>query len=233
MKEDSRPFSWLSEFREPNNTLICSAFQEIDRKHFIPEQYHSFAKEDEVIPTLTKGFRTISTNSQPSLVAKMIQWLDVQSTHCVLEIGTGTGYLTALLAHIVKEGQITSIEYVEELTREAKKNLDRYSFHNVRLFSGDGYYGVPDRGPYDRIISSVAIANVPSPLFFQLKLDGKLVLPVIVSKGYTPVFLFWKVSASKLKGVMKTGAVFIAMDGHDGPWLNHNPLEDEGVEINF
>jgi protein-L-isoaspartate(D-aspartate) O-methyltransferase len=233
MKEDQRSFSWLSEFEESNNAQIRSAFQEIDRKAFIPEQYHSFAEEDEVIPTWTKGFRTISTNSQPSLVAKMIQWLDVQSTHHVLEIGTGTGYLTALLAHITKKGQITSIEYVEELTQEAKKNLNRYSFQNVRLFSGDGYYGFPNHAPYDRIISSVAIGNVPSHFFHQLKTGGKLILPLIVSKGYTPVFLFRKVSASKLKGIMKTGAVFIAMDNHDVPWLRHHPPEEEGIEIEF
>lgn len=212
---------------------IYEAFSKIDRSLFVPEKLKGLADEDEVIPTMQKGFRTISTNSQPSLVAKMLQWLDVQPHHRILEIGTGTGYMTALLAYLAQKGSVTSIDSEEKLTSQARQHLESLDFTHIHILTGDGYWGCNEKSPYDRIISSVATGDISESWFNQLKPEGVMVIPMIVEHGYTPVFKWIKTSSRQMRGQMKTGAIFISMQGHENPWLDHIPMIGETIDKDF
>ena len=106
----------------------------------------------------------------------MTDLLEVQPTDRVLEVGTGSGYQAAVLARLVQ--QVYSIEIIEPLAKEAKERLDRLAIANIETRSGDGYYGWPDHAPFDAIIVTAAASHVPPPLIKQLKVGGRMVIPV-------------------------------------------------------
>ncbi len=163
------------------------AFCKIDRADFIPEESKKYAYEDFPLP-IGNG----QTISQPQVVAFMLHLLSPREGDNVLDIGFGSGWTTALLAEIVKNGKVIGIEKIEEVYEFGKKNIEKYGFIEdgvVELFLGDGKRGKKEKGPYDCILISAADKdhNLPSILGDQLKEGGRIVLPINSS-----IFLFTK-----------------------------------------
>lgn len=150
---------------------VLSAFDEIPRELFVEKKYQSFAYEDRALPTL-QG----QTISQPSLVALTLQVLGLQPADIVLEIGTGSGFQTALLAKLVKK--VYSIERFAELAGNAEKRINNLGITNVKIISADGTMGYAKHAPYDSVIVTAAFHKVPEPLIDQLKTGGKLIMPI-------------------------------------------------------
>ena len=150
---------------------IIEAFRKIPRHLFVPDEYRSESYLD--VPLLIGHGQTIS---QPSLVALMIEKLKLKGGGKVLEIGTGSGFQTAILAKLAKE--IYSIETIEDLAKKAKEVLVRFGCDNVTIIIGDGSKGLPEKQPFDGIIVSAVADSVPQELMDQLKEGGRLVIPV-------------------------------------------------------
>lgn len=150
---------------------VLSALREVDRKDFVPEKYHNQAYEDRPLP-----LKVGQTISQPYIVALMTEKLNLNPGCNVLEIGTGSGYQTAVLAYLSRS--VVSIECIPELYQMAQKSISSYPFRNLTLIQGDGRKGWPDHAPYDRIIVTAAPETLPPALFEQLAEGGKLVAPI-------------------------------------------------------
>lgn len=152
---------------------VLAAMAEVPRHQFIDEGIASRAYEDTALPI---GFG--QTISSPFIVALMSQWLaeKVPATGKVLEIGTGCGYQTAVLAKLFKE--VYSLERLAPLMDKARRHLRDLRFYNVRFKHADGHNGYPEGGPYEGILSAAASSHVPPALKSQLAPAGRLVLPV-------------------------------------------------------
>jgi len=150
---------------------IIRAFEKVPRERFVPAKYKGLAYED--IPLPIGSGQTIS---QPTTIAIMLEALKVGKRDKVLDVGSGLGYLAALLAEIAKEGKVVSIEIIPELWKKAKENLRNYK--NVRCILGDGSKGYEKEAPYDRIVVSAAARKIPKALIEQLKVKGRMVIPV-------------------------------------------------------
>jgi protein-L-isoaspartate(D-aspartate) O-methyltransferase len=150
---------------------VLAAMAAVPRHLFVPEgQWHN-AYEDHPLPI--GGGQTIS---QPFIVAAMTQALEVEPGNKVLEIGTGSGYQTAVLANIAK--MVYTVEIIRDLSVRASLILRRLDIRNVRFRVGDGHLGWPEFAPYDRIIVTAAADTMPYPLVEQMVDGGKMVVPV-------------------------------------------------------
>ncbi|MFG1699917.1 protein-L-isoaspartate(D-aspartate) O-methyltransferase [Nonomuraea sp. NPDC049309] len=150
---------------------LLAAIAATPRELFVPPRWMARAYEDEPIP-LDHGQPT----SQPSLVAQMIDTLRLSGGETVLEIGTGYGYQTALLARLAR--RVSSIERLPDLAAHARANLAAAGITGVEVLVGDGAAGLPEHAPYEGIIVSAAAPDVPAPLAGQLAEGGRLVMPV-------------------------------------------------------
>lgn len=151
---------------------LLAAMEHIPREEFIPE---AFRKDPYGDHPVSIGFG--QTISQPWMTAFMTQVLELRGTEHVLEIGTGSGYHTAILAQLAES--VVSIEYIPELVEAAKENLRRIGLgQNVLLLAGDGSAGVPEHAPYDAIIVAAGAPATPQALLDQLGPGGRLVIPV-------------------------------------------------------
>lgn len=150
---------------------ILSAMERVPRHEFAPERYREQAYQDHPLP-IGEG----QTISQPYIVALMLEALGLSSRDRVLEVGTGSGYVTALLAELA--AQVISIERHASLAESARALLQQLGYSNVRVVSGDGTRGFPEWSPYDAIIVSAAAAEVPAALIAQLAEGGRMIIPV-------------------------------------------------------
>ncbi len=150
---------------------VLSAFREVPREEFIPQELNHLSYED--TPLEIGNGQTIS---QPYTVAFMTQLLGPKEKDVVLEVGTGSGYQGAILSRLVR--QVYSIERFKELSDKAKEVLDRLGYKNVGLKVGDGSLGWPQMAPFDGVIVTAGSPDIPPPLLEQLKEDGRLVIPV-------------------------------------------------------
>lgn len=146
-------------------------FLSLDRSLFLEEDQRQEAKFDYPLP-IGHG----QTISQPTLVLKMTELLDVEKHHKVLEIGTGSGYQTALLAKFA--GEVYTVERIRELGEKAQGRLDSLGFRNIFYRIGDGTYGWEDKAPFDRIMVTAAAVRLPKSLVMQLAPLGKMIIPV-------------------------------------------------------
>lgn len=149
---------------------IISYFKQMDRSFFM-DSNKDLATFDQALPI---GFE--QTISQPSLVLEMTLALDLQPGQNVLELGTGSGFQTALLAAF--SGSVYTIERIEELHTRAKERLAQMNFHNIHFKLGDGSEGWEEHAPYDRIMVTAAASEVPKELLEQLNKGGKMIIPV-------------------------------------------------------
>jgi protein-L-isoaspartate(D-aspartate) O-methyltransferase len=150
---------------------LRAALLKVPRHHFVPRELIIAAYQDGPLPI---GFD--KTISQPFIGALMIDLLDVAATDRVLEIGTGYGYQSALLAELAQ--QVCSIDIVEEFVEIAEARMAALQYHNVMLRVGDGSRGWSEQAPFDKILVTAAGQDVPEPLLEQLKPDGRLVMPL-------------------------------------------------------
>ncbi|MFO0596497.1 MAG: protein-L-isoaspartate O-methyltransferase [Myxococcaceae bacterium] len=150
---------------------VKAAMQLVDRRDFLPPARRGDAGVDAPI-----GIGYAQTTSQPSLIGWMIEQLHVRPGARVLEVGTGCGYQTAVLAQLGAE--VFSVEIVEPLGKQAAQTLARLEVPNVHLRIGDGYAGWPEAAPFDAIIVAAGAAKIPRPLIDQLAPGGRLLMPI-------------------------------------------------------
>lgn len=152
---------------------VESALQNIPRHEFVPESELEYAYDNEPLPIMKN-----QTISQPGVVTRMTEWLDVKNGQNILEIGTGSGWQSAILSYLVGSGTIYSIERHPELAKFAQENLKKLKIDNVRVILGDGTLGYSQASPYDRIIITAACTEIPLPLLDQLSENGLIIAPV-------------------------------------------------------
>ncbi|NPV82224.1 MAG: protein-L-isoaspartate(D-aspartate) O-methyltransferase [Candidatus Aminicenantes bacterium] len=150
---------------------VLKAMLKVPRHLFVPEQMKELAYGDEPLP-IGEG----QTISQPYIVAYMTEALRLRGRERVLEIGTGSGYQTAILAEIVRE--VYTVELIPELSARARAVLEKFGYRNIQFRVGDGTLGWPEHAPYDAILVSAAPASVPPALVEQLKTGGQMIIPV-------------------------------------------------------
>jgi len=150
---------------------VLGAMLKVPRHLFVPEEMRDLAYRDEPLP-IGHG----QTISQPYIVGYMTEALKLQPGDRVLEIGTGSGYQTAILAEIVSE--VYTIELIPELSLRAQETLKSLGYKNIEFLTGDGSKGWPEKAPFEAILVSAAPAEVPPALMEQLKIDGRLIIPV-------------------------------------------------------
>jgi len=150
---------------------VLDVMARVPRHEFVAEEYREQAYEDHPVP-IEEG----QTLSQPYIVAIMLEALALAGSEKVLEVGTGSGYQTALLAGLA--AQVYSIERHADLARSAEDVLRRLGYDNVTVLVGDGSQGLADRAPFDAIIVSAAAPRIPPALFEQLREGGRMVVPV-------------------------------------------------------
>lgn len=153
------------------DTEVLAAMERVPREIFLPANFHDQAYEDQAMP-IGQG----QTISQPQIVALMTEALKLNKSHKVLEIGTGSGYQTAVLAHLCR--RVYTIERFRSLSQEAEARLQSLRLHNVTFRVGDGHSGWPEQAPFQRIIVTAAAEDIPRALIDQLEIDGIMIIPV-------------------------------------------------------
>ena len=167
------------------------AMRKVPRHLFVDNRQEPYAYEDRPLPI---GYG--QTISQPYIVAYMTEFLEPEPHHRALEVGAGSGYQSAVLAEIVD--QVYCLEIVPQLAKAAKARLQSLGYKNVECREGDGYFGWEDAAPFDLIIVTAAAEHIPPPLIDQLKVGGRMIIPVGTNWGIQHLVLITK-SAKKVK----------------------------------
>jgi protein-L-isoaspartate(D-aspartate) O-methyltransferase len=154
-----------------SDQAVLRAMDEVPREHFVSADLVDSAYADQALP-IACG----QTISQPYVVAYMTEQLDVEPQHHVLEVGTGSGYQTAVLSRLARD--VVSVERYRTLADTARERLRTLGFTNVAIVVGDGFAGVPAQAPFDRIMVTAAAQEAPEALVAQLAEGGKMVLPL-------------------------------------------------------
>jgi protein-L-isoaspartate(D-aspartate) O-methyltransferase len=203
-----------------------AAFQAVRREHFLPGVDLDRCYRDEAVTIqVGPGGAVTSSSSQPSIMARMLAQLDPQPGDHVLEIGAGTGYDAALLAHLVGPGgQVTTIDIDRSITRTADANLARagVAVHgtasNVEVCTGDGWLGVGGRAPFDRILVTAGVWDVAPAWTSQLAPGGTLVVPLWLRAGVHVAAAFTRLGEGRLLSTRVAGCDFVRLRGpHAGP----------------
>ncbi len=193
------------EIRDPN---VLRAMRAVPRHAFVPQVLRAYAYEDRPVPIGQE-----QTISQPYVVALMTESLKLDPNSVVLEIGTGSGYQAAVCAEIARE--VYTIEIVESLAKSAAGLLAKLGYGNVHVRVGDGYYGWPEKGPFDAIIGTAAAKEIPPLLIEQLKPGGRLILPVDEERGFQYLILVTRDEQGQLHREKILPVRFVPMTGRN------------------
>lgn len=186
------------------NPRVIAAMRATPRHEFVPEDKREQAYFDMALPI---GYG--QTISPPFVVASMTEHLDPQPTDRVLEIGTGSGYQSAVLSPLVKE--VYTIEIQEPLGIRARQTLNRLNYKNINTKIGDGYQGWPEKAPFDKIIVTCSPEKIPQPLVDQLREGGRMIVPV--GQRFQQVLYLYRKSRGKLERQAIEATMFVPMTG--------------------
>ncbi|HDD31315.1 MAG TPA: protein-L-isoaspartate(D-aspartate) O-methyltransferase [Thermococcus litoralis] len=191
---------------------VKRAFLRVPRYKFVLERYKEYAHVDEPLP-IPAG----QTISAPHMVAIMLELAELKEGMNVLEVGTGSGWNAALIYEVVRQ-DVYTIERIPELAEFAKRNLERAGYKNkVHVIVGDGTKGFPPKAPYDRIIVTAGAPKVPEPLIEQLKVGGKILIPVGSYHLWQELLEVIKISEdNKVKIKNHGGVAFVPLIGEHG-----------------
>lgn len=198
--------------RDRLSPRIMDAMRKVPRDQFVPDDLKLFAYDNGPLPI---GHN--QTISQPYIVALMTDLLEPEKDDIFLEIGTGSGYQTAILSLLVKK--VYSMEIIRELDGEARERLARLHYDNIETRNGNGYEGWPEHAPYDGIIVTAAAPYIPQSLVEQLKPGGRMVVPVGQAYFHQELILLEKLMSGESKTTSILGVAFV-------------PLVDKEVENN-
>ena len=185
---------------------VMAVMAKTPRNEFVPKAYSDAAFDNGPLP-IGHG----QTISQPYIVALMTDLLELESDHTVLEIGTGSGYQTAILSQLCKS--VYSIEYIPALAAAAKARLQKPGYDNIETMTGNGYDGWPEHAPYDRIIVTAAASHIPKPLVEPLKPGGRLVIPLGRPRLYQELTLVEKNHDGEISIKNILGVAFVPLQG--------------------
>jgi len=190
--------------RGVKNELVINAMKKVPRHLFVPAKVKDLAYDDN---PLSIGLG--QTISQPYIVGLMSECLYLKGGEKVLEIGTGSGYQAAILGEIADS--VFTIEIVEKLAVQAKEKLKSMGYDNIYTKCGDGYQGWPEYAPFDGIIVTAAPGHIPQPLIDQLKVGGRMIIPV--GEWYQELILIRKTSKKKIAKEVVIPVRFVPMTG--------------------
>ena len=188
------------------NAAVLEAMRVVPRHAFVPVPLRGSAYDDTPLP-IGHG----QTISQPYIVAAMTELLEVGAGSKVLEIGTGSGYQAAVLAHLTP--CVFSIEILRPLAEKAEGTLRGQGYTGVKVRQADGYYGWPEEAPFDAIILTCAAGHLPAPLWDQLKPGGKMVIPIGGIFSVQRLVVVEKTELGKRKSRSVMGVKFVPMVG--------------------
>jgi protein-L-isoaspartate(D-aspartate) O-methyltransferase len=200
----------LKRYRYITSPQVEKAFLRVEREKFVLPDYRNSAYSDSPLPILCG-----QTISAPSMIAIMLEVANLKRGITVLEIGCGSGYNAALIAEIVGEDNIITIERIPELAEWGKKNLESAGYH-IKVAGGDGTLGYPEKAPYDRIISTAAAPKIPQPWVDQLALHGLIVCPVGSKHWYQELEVAEKTEDGTLRVSHHGGCAFVPLIGKEG-----------------
>lgn len=185
---------------------IINAFMANDREKYVPSEYLTDSYLDQPLPI---GFG--QTISQPYTVAFMIELLDPKPGQKILDIGFGSGWTAGILASIVgSKGKVYALEVVKEVYEFGKANLKKFDYRNIKLLLQSGWEGLPEIAPFDRILVSAAAPKVPQALKDQLKIGGRLVIPIGPGYGCT-IKVFKKKGEQEFEEEEHPGFAFVPL----------------------
>jgi protein-L-isoaspartate(D-aspartate) O-methyltransferase len=193
--------------RDVRDNIVLAAFGKVPRHYFVPEDMRERAYADYPLPIGNQ-----QTISQPYMAALMTQCMGLKGQERVLEIGTGSGYQTAILAEIA--GEVYSVERIEALAKQAVEILNSLGYKNCRIKAGDGTLGWKEFAPYDAIVVTAGAPGVPESLASQLKDGGRLVIP-IGGAYYQSLSVVTK-NGDEIKVREVCGCVFVPLIGMEG-----------------
>lgn len=190
--------------RDHLDTRVMDAMKTVPRDAFVPDNMKSAAFDNGPLP-IGHG----QTISQPYIVALMTDLLEPEEDHVILEIGTGSGYQTAILSLLCK--QVYSMELVDVLRQAASKRLHKLGYHNIKTCTGNGYLGWPEHAPYDGIIVTAAAPYIPPALIEQLKPGARMVIPVGMPMMHQELMLLTKDIQGKTSTRSILGVAFVPL----------------------
>jgi len=195
--------------RGVRSPLVLEAMRKVPREAFLPHALHEFAYEDSPLPIAAE-----QTISQPYIVALMTEALALQGNEKVLEIGTGSGYGAAVLAEIA--GEVYTVERIGQLAEKSASVLAGLGYRNVHVMHGDGTRGWPDHAPYDAIVVAAGGPDVPKALRAQLKVGGRLVIPIGSDARAQELVRITRVSEDEYKSEDLADVNFVPLLGQEG-----------------
>ena len=195
------------EKRGIKDARVLEAMRRIPRHEFVADDATNWAYSDSPL-SIGDG----QTISQPFIVAAMTELLHLQGYEHVLEIGTGSGYQTAILCELAS--QVYSVERIPKLARNSETRLAEMGYANIQLMVGDGTLGWPDHAPYDAIIVTAAAPQVPQALLDQLKPGGRLVIPI--GLRFSQVLRVWQRVEDRFESHDSIGVMFVPLIGKQG-----------------
>ncbi|MEM7335948.1 MAG: protein-L-isoaspartate(D-aspartate) O-methyltransferase [Chloroflexota bacterium] len=202
--------------RGVRDTAVLNAMRTVPRELFVPPKVRAAAYRDRALPLLAE-----QTISQPFIVAKMIELLQLKPSDRVLEIGAGSGYAAAVMSQIV--AHVYSVERLPQLATYARHHLEKGGFDNVTVFDADGTLGLPDHAPYDAIAVAASGPRIPTELPKQLAINGRLILPVGKEKKQRLILVTRK-SQRRFSKKRLAPVRFVPLIGQDG-WEGVRPQD--------